>query len=64
VPTPQNPLGAVAGRCADKSSERFMLQPRRKVEVVTASGRRKSVLCEEAVVFGGACSAVYERIVS
>jgi len=46
------------------SVERFMLQPRRKVEILTANGGRKKVFCEETVVFGGACSAVYDRIVS
>ena len=64
MPTPQNPLGAIGGRVADMSVERFMLQPRRKVEILTANGGRKKVFCEETVVFGGACSAVYDRIVS
>jgi hypothetical protein len=41
-----------------------MLKPRRKIEVVTADGGKKKVFCEEAIVFGGGCSAVYERIVS
>lgn len=64
VPTPQNPLGAIGGRVGDIASERFMLLPRRKVEILTASGGRKNVFCEETVVFGGACSAVYDRVVS
>jgi hypothetical protein len=44
--------------------DRFMLKPRRKVEILTAEGRRKKVNCEETVVLGGGCSAVYEKIVS
>ena len=52
------------GRLADMNAERFMLKPRRKVEIVTADGGRKRVFCEETVVFGGGCSAVYEKIVS
>ena len=64
IPNPYNPLAMVEGRLADMNIERFMLKPKRKVEIVTADGGRKKVLCEETVVFGGGCSAVYEKIVS
>ena len=46
------------------NAERFMLKPKRKVEIVTGDGGQKKVLCEETVVFGGGCSGVYEKIVS
>jgi hypothetical protein len=64
VPAPQNPLGLIGGRVTNINAERFMLQPRREVEIVTASGGRKKVFCEEIIVFGGACSAVYDKIIS
>jgi hypothetical protein len=64
TPSPYNPLAIAEGRSADMNAERFMLKPRRKVEIVTADGGRKKVFCEETVVFGGGCSAVYEKIVS
>jgi hypothetical protein len=64
VPSSHNALTAVEGRLADMDVEKFMLKPRRKVEVVTASGGKKNVFCEETIVFGGGCSAVYEKIVS
>ena len=62
IPSPHNPLANAEGRLADMSTERFMLKPRRKVEIVTADGSRKKVFCEETVVFGGGCSAVYEKV--
>jgi hypothetical protein len=34
------------------------------VEITTADGGKKKVYCEEAIVVGGGCSAVYEKIVS
>jgi hypothetical protein len=64
VPSPHNPLTTAEGRSADLNADRFMLQPRRKVEIVTADGGRKKVFCEETIVFGGACSAIYEKIVA
>lgn len=64
IPSPHNPLAIAEGRLADMDAERLMLTPRRKVEIVTADGGRKKVFCEEAIVFGGGCSAVYEKIVS
>ena len=64
VPSPHNPLAMAQGRIADLDVERFMLKPRRKVEIVTANGRKKKVFCEETIVVGGSCSAVYEKIVS
>ena len=64
IPSPHNPLAIAEGRLADLNVERFMLKPRRKVEITTAEGRKKNVYCEEAIVFGGGCSAVYEKIVS
>jgi hypothetical protein len=64
VPSTHNPLAVAEGRFADLNAERFMLKPRRKIEVVTADGGKKKVFCEEAIVFGGGCSAVYEKIVS
>ena len=56
-------LEGVEGRLAELDGESFMLEPRRKVEIVTADGGRRKVFCEETIVFGGGCSAVYERIV-
>lgn len=64
IPSPHNPMVVAEGRLAELNAERFMLQPRRKVEIVTADGRKKKVYCEETIVFGGGCSAVYEKIVS
>jgi hypothetical protein len=64
VPSQHNTLATAEGRLAELSNERFMLKPRRKVEVVSADGGRKTVFCEETIVLGGGCSAVYEKIVS
>jgi hypothetical protein len=64
VPSPHNPLAIAKGRLADLNAERFMLQPKRKVEIVTADGGKRVVDCEETIVFGGGCSAVYEKIMS
>ena len=64
VPSTYNPLATAEGRLSDLSAERFMLAPKRKIEVSTADGGRKTMLCEETIVLGGGCSAVYEKIVS
>ena len=54
IPNPHNPLAiAELGRLADLNAERFMLKPRRKVEITTAEGRKKKVYCEETIVFVG-----------
>lgn len=50
------------GRLAEMNAERFMLKPRRKIEIITSKGRKK-MDCEETVVLGGGCSAVYEKVV-
>jgi len=63
IPSTYNPLVNVEGRLADFDPERFMLQPRRKIAIRTADGRIKRVFCEESIVLGGGCSAVYEKIV-
>ena len=64
IPNPYNPLAIAEGRLADMNIERFMLKPRRRVDIVAANGGRKKAFCEETVVFGGGCSAVYEKIVT
>jgi len=56
-------MAIAEGRLADLNAERFMLRPRRKVEITMANGKKKNVFCEETIVFGGGCSAVYEKIV-
>jgi len=63
VPSPHNPIAIAEGRQGDTNAERFMLKPRRQVEVLTSDGRKK-VFCEETIVFGGGCSGIYEKIVS
>ena len=62
IPSPYNPLAMAEGRLADMNAEKFMLKPRRKVEIITADGSRKKVFCEETIVFGGGRSAVYEKV--
>jgi len=63
VPSPHNPMAIAEGRLADLNAERFMLRPKRKIEITTAGGKKKNVYCEETIVFGGGCSAVFEKIV-
>ena len=63
IPSPHNPLAVVDGRVGELNGERFMLQPRRQVDIVTADGRKKKAFCEETIVFGGGCSAVYQKVV-
>lgn len=63
IPSSYNPLATAEGRLAELSDERFMLKPRRKVEIISADSRRRKVFCEETIVLGGGCSAVYEKIV-
>jgi hypothetical protein len=64
VPSSYNALVNAKGRLADLNEEKLMLKPKRKVEIVTADGGKKKVDCEETIVFGGGCSAVYEKIIS
>lgn len=64
VPSSHNALVNAKGRLAEMSAEKFMLKPKRKVEIVTSDGGKRKVECEETIVFGGGCSAVYEKIIS
>jgi hypothetical protein len=66
VPSQHNPMAVGELKGADLNvdhRERFMLRPKRKVEITTASGKKRTTDCEETIVLGGGCSAVYERIV-
>jgi hypothetical protein len=56
-------MAVAEGRLADLNAERFMLRPKRKVDITSPSGKKRSVYCEETIVFGGGCSAVYEKII-
>jgi hypothetical protein len=56
-------MAIAEGRLVDLNTERFMLRPRRKMDITTSKGKKKSVYCEETIVFGGGCSAVYEKII-
>jgi hypothetical protein len=63
VPSPHSPLAIAEGRPIDTATDRFMLRPRRKIEVLTSTGGKRKAFCEETVVLGGGCSAVYEKLV-